>query len=122
MAESRIIRNLFLRRWTSPPESEEVFVAVIGKTGDSTSLLNNSGRMLLHKVIGLVLVVLPVCDGDFMVKVVVMVDKGVVAWRAKVVCESEIKGDVVFREVPGSPNPNKRAKKCLFFLHVKKLD
>jgi hypothetical protein len=51
--------------------------------------------MLLHKVIGLVLVVLAVCDGDFMVKVVllllVLVDKGVVAWRATVVCESETK-------------------------------
>jgi hypothetical protein len=87
------MRNL-LRRWTAPPDSEEAFVVVIEKTGDSTSLLNNSAgrRMLLHKVIGLVLVVLAVCDGDFMVElvVVVVVDKEVVTWRATVICESEI--------------------------------
>jgi hypothetical protein len=115
MADSRIIRNLW-RRWNSPPDSEEVFVVVIRKTGDSTSLRNNSGRMLLHNFIGLVLV-LRVCDGDFMVKVVVVIDKGVVAWRATVVCDSEVNKELLCGEVSGGPNQNKRrAKKYLFFL------
>jgi glycosyltransferase A (GT-A) superfamily protein (DUF2064 family) len=76
MAESRIIHNL-LRRWTASV-SEEVFVVVIGKTaGESTSLLlHNSGRVLLHKVIVLGLVVRPVWDGGFMVKVAVGGDGG----------------------------------------------
>jgi hypothetical protein len=69
VAESRIVRNR-LRRWTAL-DSEEVFVVVVGRTGDSTLLLENAGLV----------VVLLVCDGDFMV-VVVMVDKGVVAWHA----------------------------------------
>jgi hypothetical protein len=71
MAESRTIRNL-LRRWIDL-DSEEVFVAVIGRTGDSTLLLDNVGLV----------VVLPVGDGDFMV-VVMVVDKGVVDWHATV--------------------------------------
>jgi hypothetical protein len=74
MAESRIIRNL-MRRWTA--SDSEVFVIVIGETGDSTALLlDNACRMLLLKVIGLVLV-LCVCDGDFMV---VVVDNGCSEW------------------------------------------
>jgi hypothetical protein len=46
---------------------------IIGRTGDSTLLLNDSGRMLFLKVRGLVAVVFCVCDGDFMVLVMMMV-------------------------------------------------
>jgi hypothetical protein len=70
MAESRIVRNL-LRRWTAL-DWEEVFVVAIGRTGDSTLLLDNVGLV----------VVLPGCDGDFMVLVVVV--NKVVAWHATV--------------------------------------
>jgi hypothetical protein len=65
MAELIIIRTL-LRCWTVS-DSEEGFNLVLGRTGDATLLLNKSGRMLLLKVIGFVMV-LRVCgeDGDFM--------------------------------------------------------
>jgi hypothetical protein len=75
MAELRIIRNL-LRCWTAS-DSEQGFVLQKLRTGDSKLLLDNSGKMMFLKVIGLVMV-LRVCDGDFMV--VVRVDKGFSEW------------------------------------------
>jgi hypothetical protein len=72
MADSRIIRNL-RRRW-SASDSGEVFVIVLGRTGDSALLDSDCSRLLL-KVIGWMLLVFCVCDGDFMV-----VDKSFL-WR-----------------------------------------
>jgi hypothetical protein len=79
MAEVRIKRNLLRLRTDS--DSEEVFV--MGKIGESSPslLLDNASRLLLIKVVGLVLV-LCVCDEDFMV---VVVERFFRCWFEKVV-------------------------------------
>jgi hypothetical protein len=64
MAEARILRN---RRFWTASSSGEVFVIVLGRTGESTLLASPSNRLLL-KVVEWMLV-LCVCDGDFMVVV-----------------------------------------------------
>jgi hypothetical protein len=79
MAESRIIRNV-LRCWITS-DSGEVFAMVIGKSGGSPPLLDDSCIMLLLKVVGWML--LFCCfDGEFMM----VVDKSFKSGR-KCFCE-----------------------------------
>jgi hypothetical protein len=71
------MRNL-LRCCTASSDSGEVFVIVIGKTGNSTLLLDNACRMLLSLLkAGGSVVVLCIFEGDFMV----MFDKGLSEWK-----------------------------------------
>jgi hypothetical protein len=86
MAESRILRNL-LRLWTDS-DSGEIFVIVMGRTGEfsSSSPPDNACRMLFVKFVGWVLVlvlvlVLCVCGEDFMV----VVHKGFSEWWRRAV-------------------------------------
>jgi hypothetical protein len=80
MAQAIIMRNI-LRRWTAS-DSGEVFAIVIGKAGDSKLLLldNACSRRLRLKAVGGMLL-LCVCDGDFMV----VVDKGFTEWSLRTV-------------------------------------
>jgi hypothetical protein len=82
MAEARILRN---RRFCPTASSSgEVFVIVLGRTGESPLLASPSNKLLL-KVVGWMLV-LCVCDGDFMVVVGIRV----VACFEKVGCKQSL--------------------------------
>jgi hypothetical protein len=82
MAELRIIRNV-LRCWTASDSSGEEFVIIRGRTG-VTALLDNSCSILLLKVVGRILV-LCVCDGNFMVSMKALQCGRFAQWFEKVV-------------------------------------
>jgi hypothetical protein len=73
MAESTIVFNL-LRRTAADSSDEVLVIVLVGRTGGNSALEDKASAcsILLLKVAGLVLLVLCICDGDFMM----VVDKG----------------------------------------------